>query len=296
MWGGASEFQYGHGKNLNAWQAAVEDLNLAAAETDREVQAAFRIFGKLIDMQDVNVKHMAETPPLEYEVHGVKVLTDPGVAADLRGLARVPADDVANAQVSARAARAVLQGVQRAEVALRQRGFGALWAGRIFVLPPVRAITGMAAKTGWTFKAAGHYEYSGDIVINPRDTWGPQRIAEIVVHELGHRYWFKHMRAGARARFAAWFDPRGKADQEREGPHAAYVPAPTAYAAEAPVEEFAETFSAYVLGRYGGVELTGPQRARFEALALGRAAQSEAAGGTLGTLLREFADRAGAMR
>jgi hypothetical protein len=115
-------------------------------------------------------------------------------------------------------------------------------------------------------------------MVNPRTDWSVQSVAGVVVHELGHRYWFKHMKAGARARFAAWFDPRNKEDQEKEGPKAGFVPAPTSYGAESPVEEFAEIFTAYVLGSYKGITLTGPQKARFEALALGRAAQSEDVG------------------
>jgi hypothetical protein len=127
-------------------------------------------------------------------------------------------------------------------------------------------------------------------MVNPRPGWAERHVAEVVVHELGHRYWFKHMRAGARARFAAWFDPRSKEAQEREGMRAEYVPAPTSYAAESAVEEFAETFAAYVLGRYRGVTLTGPQKARFEALALGRAAQSENVEDALGKTSHDVAD------
>lgn len=294
MWGGASSKTYGRGRTLNAWQADVENAEQAATEVDREVQAAFRVFGTLEAVAAIDVKRMAEVPPLEYEIRGVKVLTDPGAAVDLRKLARAPEDSVPDAQVSNRTARAVLAGVQRAEAALRQKGFGVVWKGRIYVLPPTSAVMGTTAKSGERFRSGGHYASSlDDVVLNPQLTWSAKTVTEVVVHELGHRYWFKHMRAGARARFAAWFDPRSKADQEREGPQAAYVPAPTAYGAESAVEEFAEVFAAYVLGRYEGVELTGAQRARFEALALGRAAASEAAGGALGALLREFADRAG---
>jgi len=242
---------------------------------------------------------VAAAPPLEYSLGTMKVVADPGVYGSLSDLAR--SDDIAGAPigqriVSQQALQAVRVGLQDAQRALAKRGMDSVWYGEIFIRPRAKALTLRKAKSGVNFQVAGHYNTSEEIVLNPEGWWTPEVVTEIAVHELGHRYWYKVMKAGARARFAAWFDPRSKADQEAGGPQAAYVPAPTAYGAESAVEEFAETFAAYVLGRYRGVALTGPQRARFEALALGRAAASEATGGALGVLLHEFADRAARRR
>jgi hypothetical protein len=43
-----------------------------------------------------------------------------------------------------------------------------------------------------------------------------------------------------------------------------------------------------VLGKYEGITLTGPQKARFEALALGRAAQSESRLAILSRMIEEL--------
>jgi hypothetical protein len=281
---------------LTSWQLEMRNEGNAVKAVDIEVQAALRAYLKLLQVSPNTAAVVAEAPPLEYSLGRMKVVTDPGAQVDLSALAR--SDDIAGAPVGERSVnigvmRAVHAGLQAAQRALVQRGMGGVWYGEIFVRPVARALTLKKAKSGVNFKVAGHYNTSEEIVLNPKGWWTPDVVAEIAVHELGHRYWYKVMKAGARARFAAWFDPRSKADQEREGPQAGYVPAPTAYGAESAVEEFAETFAAYVLGDYNGVVLTGPQRARFEALALGRAAQSEGVDGGLGALLREFADRAG---
>jgi len=296
--GGASEATYGVGRDLNAWQASVEALGLEVGEIDREVQAAFRAFAQIATKAGLDVERaMAQAVPLEYQVGAVKVLVVPGAVGDLRRQVRAAEGGLGDQQVDAQTAQTVLGGLQQAQRALQQRGFGALWMGKVYVVPREQAVEFTKAKSGERFLSAGHYHSGGDaVMVNPKPSWQERDVAELMVHELGHRYWFKVMKAGARARFAAWFDPRSKADQEREGPQAAYVPAPTAYGAESAVEEFAETFAAYVLGRYEGVVLTGPQRARFEALALGRAAASEAAGGAMGALLREFADRTAGRR
>jgi hypothetical protein len=290
MHGGASSAQYGRGRDLNAWQAGVEALGTEVDEIDREVQAAFRAFAQIAPKTFVDMERtMEKSVPLEYSLGAMKVLTVPGSSVDLRAQARAPEGEGDDQQVNVRMSRVVLDGLKAAQRALKQSGFGGLWYGKVYVAPAAHGEEYTKAKSGVKFRSGGHYHSMGDaVMINIKAGWDKQVLAEVIVHELGHRYWFKNMKAGARARFSAWFDPRSKADQEREGAKAGYVPAPTSYGAESVVEEFAEVFAMYVLGRYRGSSLTGPQKARFEALALGRAARSESLSAILCRLEETF--------
>jgi hypothetical protein len=278
MWdisrGQESQRRWGTTKDMDEWQSTVEHLSQDIKGIDIDVQAALRKYGADTKDSSTKEKHIADAIPLDYDLGGVKVLTNPG-SLHVLGMMTDPGEDLGATRVSNRTMINVKDGLEIGYRALKQRGFGKVWYGNIFVMPPSVASIGTTAKTGQSFQSGGHYRFSDIVVLNPRSQWRADTIAGVVVHELGHRYWYKFMKAGARARFSAWFDPRSKEDQERDGAQADFVPAPTAYGAESAVEEFAEVFAAYVLGKYEGITLTGPQKARFEALALGRAAQSE---------------------
>jgi len=292
MMGGASRDMYGRHGDLNSWQAGVESLDEAVAEIDRDMQSVFRTFTQIAKntLKDVE-RDMEKSVPLEYSIGRVKVITDPGSASDLMKSAMAAQGTSGQHGVDVQLSRMVLNGLQMAQRILQQRGFGDLWYGNVYVLSEYQGNESTKRKTKEHFKSSGHYKIGGDnVVINPGHHWQESDVIGLMVHELAHRYWFKNMKAGARARFAAWFDPRGKEQQDAEGPKFDYVPAPTSYAAEEPAEEFAETFAAYVMGSYKGISLTGPQKARFEALALGRAAQSEDDDGDFGAFLWSIQD------
>jgi hypothetical protein len=68
-----------------------------------------------------------------------------------------------------------------------------------------------------------------------------------IVHELGHRYWYKHMSKRQREKFRAWFGD---------------VPATTDYGSTNPEEDFAEAFADYVTGR----DMTREQVDRFKSV------------------------------
>jgi len=278
---------------LNSWQLEMRNDVDAVKSVDVEVQEAFRAYLKLLQVSPNTAAVVSDATPLEYSLGRMKVVTDTGEQGSLSGLAR--SDDIAGSpvwqrSVAPKSMQAVREGLQDAQRALAKLGMEKVWYGEILIRPMAKALTFKKAKSGVNFKASGHYKTSEEIVLNPEEWWSPKVVSGIAVHELGHRYWYKFMKAGARARFSAWFDPRTKEDQEREGLKSEYVPAPTSYGAESPAEEFAETFAAYVLGRYEGVTLTGPQKARFEALALGRAAQSEDDDGDFGAFLWSIQD------
>jgi hypothetical protein len=272
--GSESQRRWGTTKDLDEWQSYVEMLPHDIKGIDVDVQAALRKYAADEKDSSWRERNVANAKPLEYELNGVKVITDPGSLHDLAMLTGPDAES-SGLGVGSRVMEKVHDGLVQGMRALKSSGFGKVWYGQIFVLPPSRSVHGVKKKSGQSFMAGGHYNWNDTVVVNPRTRWTSEYVAGLIVHELGHRYWYKFMKEGARARFAAWFDPRSKDAQEKEGPKSDFVPAPTPYGAENPVEEFAEVFAAYVLGKYEGITLTGPQKARFEALALGRAAQSE---------------------
>jgi len=69
--------------------------------------------------------------------------------------------------------------------------------------------------------------------------------AEHIVHELGHRYYYKYMNAEDRRNFSRFFKQ---------------VPATTSYGGTSSVEDFAEVFRSYVARK----KMTKAQRHRFE--------------------------------
>lgn len=79
----------------------------------------------------------------------------------------------------------------------------------------------------------------------------------LLVHELGHRYWYKHMSAQDRENFGRWF---GK------------VSAVSSYGGQHRREDFAEAFMHYVLGR----QMTKDQMQRFRQFMTGKRPRLEA--------------------
>lgn len=82
------------------------------------------------------------------------------------------------------------------------------------------------------------------------------KLARSIVHELGHRYYFKHMTSEDRHNFDKWFGD---------------VPAVTKYGGTDPAEDFAEVFAYYVLGR----KLSKDQHDRFRQFMTGRRPRTE---------------------
>jgi len=97
------------------------------------------------------------------------------------------------------------------------------------------------------------------------DLYGDAIEADEIVHELGHRYYYKFMSAEDRHNFDRFFRK---------------VPATSTYGGSSPAEDFAEAFRSYVARK----KMTKAQRQRFEQF-LGRKRRKESIEGELRNLL-----------
>jgi hypothetical protein len=145
-----------------------------------------------------------------------------------------------------------IQLCKEAEALLKRRGLGYLWYGKIEFEAQGKAAPN---QHGASLGRAAEYWRQGDKVVVYADPapWLPRKI----VHELGHRYWYKFMDNTDRERFSDWF---GK------------VSASTSYGSLATEEDFAEVFVDYVMG----TDLTRDQIDRLKEF-LGRKRRSESA-------------------
>ena len=112
---------------------------------------------------------------------------------------------------------------------LQKHGFGYLCYGKVYVFPESKAGENQYdASLG----VAARYHRSGDYVTIYSDSF--LLSDDTLIHEIGHRYWFKFMSAQDQHNFGKWFNA---------------VPATSKYGALNTVEDFAEVFADYVWGR-----------------------------------------------
>lgn len=176
----------------------------------------------------------------------------PGMAVERGGrrdVKHIPAD-VKPGTLASR--KKLIQAAKEAIAALGRRKIGWLAYGRITSMPE-----GTYSKVFSVNKtAAMSYTRLGDEIHTYTDDPDPKSL----VHELGHRYWFKFMSGADRHDFGKWF---GKVEPV------------TSYGGTSPVEEFAETFAAWVFGgRFWKVRLSREQMQRFSQF-IGRKRRTE---------------------
>jgi hypothetical protein len=135
---------------------------------------------------------------------------------------------------------------QDAKALLDRRGFGGLWYGPVFINCPK---CGGINPNGAHFGVGAHYWANHDHITMYQEP-GPG-ITPLLIHELGHRYYFKFMDSGDRARFDSYFKE---------------VAATSDYGATNPRDDFAEVFKDFVLGR----DMTRDQIERFKAFLAGK--------------------------
>lgn len=112
----------------------------------------------------------------EFDLNGLKVIVDDKT---------VNGDDVAK----------YIGYLKEAYALLRSKGFAKAWYGNIFI--QCIDCGGVNPNTGGG--VGGHYFIGKDTVniyVRPSSF-----VVELVVHELGHRYWFKHLNSEQRGRF-----------------------------------------------------------------------------------------------
>lgn len=130
---------------------------------------------------------------------------------------------------------------QHARALLERRGLGFLWYGRTWVsCEECGGTNGLGAGFG----VGAHYFPSKDIIrVYSRPVRG---LEGLLIHEIGHRYYYKFMTPRDRAGFDNYFKS---------------VPATSPYGATISEEDFAEVFRSFVLGE----DLSRDQVERFKA-------------------------------
>jgi len=150
--------------------------------------------------------------------------------------------------------RASMSGyMKKAQALLNKSRLGHLWYGIVYVKPKSSRPNPYGDEFGGV---GGTYSRRGDYVtVNSEAS---SFIPKLMIHELGHRYYYKFMSKTDRGNFDRWF---GK------------VPATSTYGSKATVEDFAEVFMDYVIGKKN---LDRDQIDRFKVV-LGKKKRTEAA-------------------
>jgi len=146
-----------------------------------------------------------------------------------------------------------IDGVRDALVRLRGKRLDKLLYGVIYVKPK-----GYAPKSLWdpSEEVAGeHYRMGGKIVLYGT-IQNRKVVTYVLLHELGHRYYYKHMTHRDRVNFGRWFG---------------VVPAATEYGGLSSSEDFAEVFVNYIMNQ----NLTKDQRERFKQFMTGMRPRTE---------------------
>lgn len=176
--------------------------------------------------------------PDEVDHHGMKIIFQ-----DQKGIA--PAEDNAVSGKDRHPVHrdAVVRSFDRARALLERKGLGFLWYGQTIVHPTVKSYK-FVTKDNVQWSAAAHYVIGKDSVESFM-AHGDNQFARFLVHELGHRFWFKFLTEADRAEFADKFGD---------------VAATTQYGGTSAEEDFAEVFAHYV----DGEDLTRDQLERFK--------------------------------
>lgn len=130
---------------------------------------------------------------------------------------------------------------KKAKGLLDQKGLGGIWYGTVFVGCPQ---CGGENPLGKHFGVGAHYFPHADRVVvylEPKPF-----MVELLIHELGHRYFYKFMGRGDRLRFDSYFNE---------------VKAVSEYGSTDSAEDFAEVFAHFVMGK----DMTRDQVERFKA-------------------------------
>jgi hypothetical protein len=171
---------------------------------------------------------------------------------DLNGTKVVVIDDT----VSRNDVRDYVKYINRAQQLLKKKGFGKLWYGVVFVesKPHVKTPEEIELGKKWGYSSsgnAGEYDPQQDQVYIQQKP--DSSVTQIVIHELGHRYWFKLMSPSKRALFNSLVQTKvtEKYRDFRQGPidEDGYLKPVTPFGdyANSNIEEaFAEVFEGYV--------------------------------------------------
>lgn len=250
------------------WVKAMDAIDQYRWHPEIAWESATRAFDALMKHLYADAKATAEYKK-EYEVNPIDdFYTTVPKEFDLNGAKIVVIDD----SVNRTDVRDYIKYINRAQQLLRNKGFSKLWYGVMFVesKPHVKTPEEIELAKKWGYSSsgdAGEYSYNQDQVYVLNKPTG--FVTEIVIHELGHRYWFKFMTPAKRARFNSLVRtkatekyrdyPQGPTDEEGK----LKPVAPLGDYATSNIEEaFAEVFEGYVSEK----ELTRDQLESFRSV------------------------------
>jgi hypothetical protein len=237
------------------WVKAMEDLDPYRWHPEVAWAQSTKAFEALMKHLYVDAKATAEykkehgedpfsdsyaTVPKEFDLNGTKII-------------------VIDSSVTRNDVRDYVKYINRAQQLLKNKGFGKLWYGVIFVEAKNHKKTPeeieLAQKWGYSSSGdAGEYDHDRDQVYVKNEPGG--FVTSIVIHELGHRYWFKFMTPSNRALFNSLvrtkatdkFRDYSQGPIDEEGNPKPVEPF-SDYANSNIEEAFAEVFEGYVFGR-----------------------------------------------
>jgi hypothetical protein len=238
--------RYGVNGDLTAWESSVEaGLPEEAERADKIMDFMFKKIREFVTAYDKNYDDSFERldKPVEFTVHGVKVRAVQGDFSlknitKYKDRIRHPMDITMG-----------VKEIAKAYSFLKRAGFQNVWHGTILLKPDSARYSFVGAKSGVGYKAVGSYHSLGDVV---SVMYNPKNMVDILIHELGHRYYYRCMGNRERHGFDRWFEK---------------VQPVTSYGSENTAEDFAEVFTAYVASvsgmHYGKSKLTRDQAERF---------------------------------
>ena len=234
--------KWGKKGNLDSYGALVESLVEEVAGLNQIVSGRiFRRLNRFVgDIEKLSGQAtLGSEGETELSVGKSKVIFDTG--------ARDPSHiKQAEFFVHPSSTKAFVGALIKAKALLDKAGFGKAWYGEIFIRPKGRAKEFKGHTSGRKYKEGAHWSQDDSISIF---TDPSSQVTEMMVHEIGHRWYYKFMNQAERARFGQYFGE---------------VPAVSSYGSEIDKEDFAEVFRWYVLGK----KLTRDQRERFKQFAL----------------------------
>jgi len=226
---------------------------------DLDVVVSGKILRRLSRYVSVDTDEFGHDDPSESEffIGKVKVVVDPG-KRDVQSIVKQGAYLIHPSYN-----KRYVEQIQMAKDMIDRAGFGKMWYGNMFIRSELSARQGVRVGVG-TYSEGAHYNIEKDHVV----LFGipNSKLHAIIIHELGHRWYFKFMNKKERAGFDSYFGgyPVGKTIPAPVAVKPGKVRAVSSYGGEVPYEDFAEVFMWYVLGR----KLTRDQRERFKEFAL----------------------------
>lgn len=230
--------------------AVKEMLDRDLKEVDSLVSG--KMFRAIVSKLDLKKGYEIETVYAEREIAIGKmkvVYQDTASGPGAAGLAPIElhADDIRLAR-SPYKGKDYISYLIKAQRMLEQKRLGFLWYGTLFV---------QAESAAGAIQYKGHEGKKAFADYNPAKDdvrlYGDPApfVTDAIIHELGHRYFYRYMNQAERIRFADQFGD---------------IPAVSAYGATHAVEDFAEVFEYYVMNR----ELTRDQLERLKSYFSGR--------------------------